>query len=91
MELTIAIAPSEDVVAREVSGEFVLMDLESGTYFGLNQVGSRIWKAVEEAPSSLAALCDIVEAEFDAPRDVIERDVAELAKDLLEQGLITKQ
>jgi hypothetical protein len=91
MELTIAIAPSEDVVAREVSGEFVLMDLESGTYFGLNQVGSRIWKAVEEAPSSLAALCDIVEAEFDAPRDVIERDVAELASDLLEQGLIAKQ
>jgi hypothetical protein len=91
MELTIAIAPSEDVVAREVSGEFVLMDLESGTYFGLNQVGSRIWKAVEEAPSSLAALCDIVEAEFDAPRDVIERDVAELASDLLKQGLITKQ
>ncbi|MEP0189059.1 MAG: PqqD family protein [Erythrobacter sp.] len=82
---------SENVVSREVSGEFVLLDLESGIYFGLNPVGSRIWQLLDEKPQALSAICNIVEAEFDAPRDVIETDVLSLTGELVEQGLIAAQ
>ncbi len=82
---------SENVVSREVSGEFVLLDLESGIYFGLNPVGSRIWQLLDEKPQALSAICDIVEAEFDASRDVIEADAVSLTGELVEQGLIETQ
>lgn len=82
---------SENVVSREVGGEFVLLDLESGIYFGLNPVGSRIWQLLDEKPQALSTICDIVEAEFDASRDVIEADAVSLTGELVEQGLIETQ
>lgn len=88
MQMTDKIAASEDAVAREVSGEMVLLNLESGQYFGLNQVGGAVWKALGDAQVSITQLCDAVEAEFDAPRDVIETDVTELVGQLLEHELV---
>jgi len=80
---------SEDVVSRKVAGEMVLLDLASGLYFGLDPVGSRIWELLSQSPCSLEELCDAIEAEFDAPREQIERDVAELAGQFVEKNLVT--
>lgn len=80
---------SEDVVAREVAGELVLLDLASGLYFGLNPVGSRVWQHLAEGPCSLAELCDRIEAEYDAPRAQIERDIVALAAQLADKSLIS--
>ena len=78
---------SDDVVAREVGGEMVLLDLASGTYFGLGAVGSRVWEQLSQGEASLAQLADLVAAEFDAPRDVIEQDLAELLGQLVDKQL----
>lgn len=79
---------SDDVVAREVAGEMVLLDLASGIYFGLDPVGSRVWARISDSPAGLSDLVDVVEAEFDAPRDVIEQDLVRLIDELAEKGLI---
>lgn len=79
---------SDDVIAREVAGEMVLLDLASGLYFGLDPVGSRIWESLSQGPRSLAEVCDVIEAEFDAPRDRIEQDILALAAQLTEKNLI---
>jgi len=89
MQLDQRFQVSDDVVAREVAGEMVLLDLASGLYFGLDPVGSRIWDRLSEGPCSLAEVCDLIEAEFDAPRDQIERDIVELATQFAEKKLIT--
>jgi len=81
-------AASEDVVSREVNGEMVLLDLASGEYFGLAEVGCRIWDLLSIEARSLADLCDVVEAEYEAPRDLIEADVLALATDLEARDLI---
>lgn len=78
---------SEDVVAREVGGEMVLLDLVSGTYFGLGAVGSRVWERLSQGDASLGELADLVEAEFDAPRERIEQDLAELLTQLVDKQL----
>lgn len=78
---------SDDVVAREVGGEMVLLDLASGTYFGLGTVGSRVWEMLSQGDVSLAQLADRIEAEFDAPRDQIERDLAALLDQLVAKQL----
>jgi len=88
MQLDQRFQVSDDVVAREVAGEMVLLDLASGLYFGLDPVGSRIWDRMSEGPCSLADVCDLIEAEFDAPRDQIESDILALAAQLSEKNLI---
>jgi hypothetical protein len=89
MQLTDRFTVSDDVVAREVGGEMVLLDLNSGQYFGLDTVGGRIWTLLSERPHDLKELCDLIEAEFDAPRDRIEADLLALAKELRDQELIS--
>lgn len=80
---------SDDAIGREVAGEMVLLDLASGQYFGLDPVGSRIWDRLSQGPCSLTDLCDMIEAEFDAPRDVIESDTQALIAQLSEKKLVS--
>ncbi len=88
MQLSDRFTVTQDVVAREVGGEMVLLDLSSGQYFGLDPVGARIWELLSERPHNLSDLCDCVESEFDAPRKQIEADLIELAEQLRAQELI---
>lgn len=91
MQLEQRFAVSDDVVAREVGGEVVLLDLASGQYFGLDPVGGRFWELLAERPQSLAELCNSIEAEFDASRERIEKDLLALAAQLQDQELIEKE
>ncbi len=77
-----------DVVSREVAGEMVLLDLASGTYFGLNSVGARVWERLKEGACSITELAKLIESEFDAPYEQIVQDVIELVRNLAENALI---
>jgi hypothetical protein len=78
---------SPDVVFRDLDGEAVILDLVSGTYFGLNEVGTRVWRLVDEGRDP-AQIIDLVAAEYEADRDTIARDVARLIDDLKARRLI---
>lgn len=82
-------ACSSAVRFRLLDGEAVLLDLESGTYFGLNGVGARVWQLLE-AGSTFDATIDAIEREFDAPRATVERDVGELVAQLAARGLVKR-
>jgi hypothetical protein len=75
------------VVFRELDGEAVLLNLESGVYFGLDPVGTRVWALLLElgAPS---AVCAHMIAEYDVAREVLERDVLHLVGELVRQNLV---
>ena len=91
MQLGDRFTVSDEVVAREVNGEMVLLDLNSGQYFGLDAVGGRIWQLLSQGPCTLAEICDRIESEFDAPRERIEADMLTLAKQLQDQELISAE
>jgi len=78
---------SPDVVSREVAGELVLLDLESATYFGLNEVGSRVWSVLSELGSP-RLVCDAVARDYAVPRAQLERDVLALVQELRAKGLV---
>lgn len=88
MEMDDRFTASDDVVSREVGGEMVLLDLVSGQYFGLDQVGGRIWELLSERAHSLTELCDVIESEFDAPRAQIEADMINITSELNAKSLI---
>lgn len=88
MELSDKVTTSDDVVARVVAGETVLLNLASGTYFGLNEVGGRIWHLLEKEGCSLAQVSEKLRQEFAVSAAEAEADVLSLARDLAEHGLL---
>ncbi|MFN3552105.1 MAG: PqqD family protein [Novosphingobium meiothermophilum] len=87
MQLTDAFTLSEDVVAREVGEETMLLDLASGTYFGLNPVGGRFWQLLEEGRSAAEARDCLLE-EFDVDPTTLDADLGDLLDQLAQRGLI---
>ena len=88
MKLDDRIEVSPQVVARQVGNETVLLDLASGTYFGLDPVGARMWQLIE-AGKTLSEVCDQMVEEYEVARDVLERDALALVADLVAKQLIS--
>lgn len=79
---------SPEVLFQEVSGETVLLDLSSENYFGLDEIGTRIWELLNGG-SSVGEVVDALLEEYDTDRKTLEGDVAELLENLAEAGLIS--
>jgi hypothetical protein len=77
-------------VSSELDGEEVILNLENGTYYGLNEVGARIWALLQEE-SSLAGVRDRLMEEYDVDAERCEQDVVHLTKELEEAGLVEIQ
>lgn len=77
---------SSAAIFRDLDGEAVILDISSGTYFGLNAVGASIWQLIEQH-GQLSAVLEALSGEFDAPRDVLERDLLALVTQLAEARL----
>ncbi len=99
MELNIDInkvyMPSENVVAREVQGEFIIIPITSGIgdledeIFTLNETGRAIWGKLD-GQRSLKGIARDLSFEFEASPDEIKKDVIGLAKELLKRRMLVE-
>lgn len=87
VKLDSVVAQSPDQVSAEVDNEVVMMSVEKGLYYGLDEVASHIWRALAE-PQTPRALCAALVQEFDVESDECEKDVLELLEELAKQDLI---
>ena len=76
----------EGALFRDLDGEAVILDLDAGTYYGLNAVGTRIWQLILRE-GRLRSVLDHLCTEYDAPAEVLERDLLDLVRGLAEAGL----
>src|SRR6202043_2619463 len=81
------ISPSSLVLSAEVDGEIVMMSIEQGRYFGLDDIGSDIWKRIEQ-PCSFASLIDRLAADYEADRATIAADVQALLGRMASQDVV---
>ena len=79
---------ADDVVCRDLAGESVLLNLSTGTYFGLDAVGTRLWHLVAEYGSTKLVIETLL-AEYDVDALRLQKDVAALIDQLLAKGLLT--
>jgi hypothetical protein len=84
---TTMISRSPSVLTAEVDGEIVMMSIEQGRYFGLDDIGSDIWKRIEP-PCSFGALIDGLAADYEADRATISTDVQNLLGLMAEQDVV---
>jgi hypothetical protein len=87
MNLSDKVTIPPQVMARTVGDETVILDLASGTYFGLDPVGTRIWELMGEG-KTLAEICEQMLDEYEVSREELERDTLRMAQELADQGLI---
>jgi hypothetical protein len=88
MNLTDTVTIPEQVMARQVGEETVILDLNSGTYFGLNPVGARIWQLLAEG-KTLGEICMALQDEYEVEPARLQSDIGDLLKSLAAQGLVS--
>jgi len=79
--------PSPRVRFREIGGEAVLLDLDRGEYFSLNETGTAAWGGLA-AGRTLGEVHAELLARFEVEEEVLWRDLEALVGDLLDQGLL---
>lgn len=83
-------APDE-VLSRTLDEEAVLLHLDTGTYFGLNDVGSHVWDTLRaRGTASFEELLVSTLAAFDVPAIEAEKDLTTFLSALLTKGLVSR-
>ncbi len=85
--LAVQVVASQNQVSTELGGEAVVLGVDAGQYFGLNEVAARVWALVQQ-PIAVTAIRDTILAEYDVAQAECEGDVLELLTDLANKGLI---
>ena len=75
-------------VFTKIDNQTVIMDIDSGTYLGLNLVGTHIWKQIEDY-SYFADIVDELLDQFDVSREVFIKDLCIYLNTLQENNLVT--
>lgn len=87
--------PSEDVVAREVQGEFIIIPITSGIgdledeIFTLNETGRAIWDKLD-GKRSLKELVGDLSLDFESPLEDIEKDVLGIIEEFLNRRMLVE-
>jgi len=82
------LAPKSDQVAAKVmDGEAVIINLANGVYYSMDKAGGLIWSMVEQA-RSLEVIADAVAAAYDVPPERARADVEQLAAQLVAEDLV---
>ena len=79
---------SEEALSQEVNGETVILDLKSESYFGLDEVGTRVWQLLQEH-EDVQKVFEAMLEEFDVDANTLASDMKNLINDLIEKGLIS--
>jgi hypothetical protein len=84
--LTQRVILSPEALFQEIGGEGVILDLASSTYFGLDEVGVRLWQLLQTSPD-LQAACETLLSEYEVESAQLEQDLLKLVVQLSEAGL----
>jgi hypothetical protein len=88
LDANTVVVADPDALSSVVGEEAVILHFTAGTYFGLNDVGSRIWELVA-TPRSVGEICEKLVEEYDVEVDRCERAVVALLQEMIDNNLIS--
>ena len=77
------------LMTADMDGSAVMMDVMTGKYYNLGQVGGRIWELLEE-PMTVAALVEKLTAEYDVSAQQCRADTEPFLEKLVERSLLVE-
>ena len=81
------IVKNKDIEVTDFNNEKVMMDLEQGKYFALNDVGGRIWELADEN-NKVQDIIDILLTEYEIDEETCKNEVIRYIEELLSNGVI---
>ena len=81
------VVAARDQVSCDLAGEAAILNIKNGVYYGLDPVGARIWKLMQE-PCAVAEIQNTITREYDVEPERCGRDLLGLLEKLLAEGLI---
>ena len=81
---------NDAVPSGEVDGELVALDMEKGDCFGLDRIGTDIWR-LAAVPVSLEAIVDELTQRYDVDAATCRRDIEPFLGDMVEAGLLRRE
>ena len=87
-EHTLVRAKVDEVAAKVIDGEAVLINLATGVYYSMRGSGAYLWSQLEPG-STLSRLGDIVAIRYGIDPELAQRDVQRLVAELHAEGLVT--
>ena len=82
---TVTVSTSQ--LASNIGGETVILGLNGGRYYGLDDVGARIWQLIQQ-PTEVRAIADTLVREYEVGRERCEADVVALLEKMIAAGLV---
>jgi hypothetical protein len=79
----------EAILRQDVAGTVVLLNMESGRYYSLNEVGARAFELCD-GTRTMCDIAAIIAGEYDAPEPVIRADVLNLLRELRDESLLVQ-
>ena len=77
----------DDVVFSELEGESVVLNIQSGIYYTLNEVATRAWALLQEH-GEVGAAHQALTREYDVPEEQLRADLLILVDRLASLGLV---
>ncbi len=87
MDVHTTLKKSEDVTFQTVAGEAVLIRLDTGTYFSLNQVATQFWEMLD-GKRSIGEQASLLASTYEVDVETVTRDLLELARQLEDERLV---
>lgn len=81
------ISQAPDQIASELEGEAVILNFASGTYYGLNEVGARVWDMIQQ-PCTFDKILHALLTEYDVQPEVCEQDLTKILMEMKDACLI---
>jgi len=88
MSDTTQVVAAHDVMTADFSPEVVLLNLQDGVYYGVEDVGARVWTLLQ-SPIAVGAILETIAAEFEVDRERSDREVRAFVQQLVDRGLAT--
>jgi hypothetical protein len=87
IDLTTRVTIPDSVLFRDLDGEAVLLETVTGRYYGLNEVGTRMWSLLQ-IHGEIEAVCRALVAEYEVPEERLRDDLLRFVDDLVAGGLV---
>ena len=79
---------SPKVHSQEVGDETILLDLQSESYFGLDEIGTRVWQLIQEN-GDMDCIIETILSEYDVEAGQLQNDLGDLVEKLAAAGLVS--
>jgi Coenzyme PQQ synthesis protein D (PqqD) len=86
-QLNDTVSATQGQISSDLAGEAVILDLASGVYYGLNEVGARIWHLIQQ-PQTIQSVQHTLLQEYDVDAEMCTQDLLQLLQELQATGLI---